>query len=175
MPDESRDECLGKETDRAHFGCCGISLTQADSNTHEACISVPNTQAGKGLFSEIEKIVGKDSEAKFEFKCPEANDKIEGTCQDFKEVLVNDVKECLNLTQKEGVKDHSCCGVKAKLEFNQKGISASLPINFWTPIPTNETDKEALVKKLLNETGGYMTFESLECQSDNTHLKIYIC
>ena len=65
MPDESIDECLGKETDRAHFGCCGISLTQADSNTHEACISVPNIQAGKGLFSEIEKIVGKDSEAKF--------------------------------------------------------------------------------------------------------------
>ena len=88
MPDESIDECLGKETDRAHFGCCGISLTQADSNTHEACISVPNTQAGKGLFSEIKKIVGKDSEAKFEFKCPEANDKIEGTFKISKKYLL---------------------------------------------------------------------------------------
>ena len=76
----------------------------------------------------------------------------------------------MNLTQKEGVKDHACCGVKAKLEFNQKGISASLPINFCTPIPTNETDKEALVKKLLNESGGILTFESVDCKSEKTHL-----
>ena len=71
---------------------------------------------------------------------------------------------------KKGVKDHSCCGVKAKLEFNQKGISASLPINFCKPIATTEKDKEALVKKLLNESGGILTFESVDCKSGKTHL-----
>ena len=65
--------------------------------------------------------------------------------------------------------------VKAKLEFNQKGISASLPINFCTPIPTNETDKESSVKKLLNESGGILTFESVDCKSEKTHLtSIYL-
>ena len=171
-PDKTIAECIGKETNRKHYGCCGTSLTIPNSVSQNYCQEIPNTKASKDYYLKIQEIVTEKSQATLDFQCSPINDEIVGTCSEFNGVLMNDINECFKLTvEKENATKSDCCGIKFNTKYEEGGVSISLPINLCSTLSRDKTKREEEIKKIINQTSGIVSFDYYSCQSEKTDLK----
>ena len=84
-------ECFKQKTIGNHAACCGVRRTF--SNIQDSfCKLTSNTKAGKNFIKTAYKFDEKKTGAKYDIQCPEKNDKIEGTCEEFSGTFVDDPK-----------------------------------------------------------------------------------
>ena len=144
-------ECLGKSTGYPHYTCCGIHIKTENGTTNLTCAPLPNTKSAKSLSKEVlEKEAIHYNATLVDFQCPEQEDTIQGTCEEFLSVMVNDHNECLKLTETD--KNKTCCGLKLTQKYNDQGDKISANLCFGLPIDKNQ--REGYLKRLKEEAEG---------------------
>ena len=98
--------------------------------------------------------------------CPSQEDEIKGTCQEFLSIMVNDQKDCLNLTQSD--KEKGCCGLKVKQKISEAGDEFAA--NLCYELPNDKTKREEEIKKMDDQTQGKVKIENYLCSSEYLNL-----
>ena len=85
------------------------------------CEMVGKTKSHFEFFKKSQNLEAKYNGATAETLCIETTDEVEGTCDDFKDVKVDDQKQCHNLTSNDYNK--TCCGLKVDYQFHGEYLS----------------------------------------------------
>ena len=160
IPKSNIDECLAKETGYPHYGCCGLSITSFGNYKRNLCLSVPNTKAGKDFYKSAQELSTEQAGSKLEMVCPENDDKIKGTCEEFVGIMVNDPKECTKLKAK-GRK--SCCGLKARGKYNGQGVSFEKPIYTCLELPPSKQLRDSTIEEMKSKANEYYSIDGYVC------------
>ena len=165
-------ECIGKQTGRPHYGCCGLNIT-TPKKYNSMCIPVGNTRASRDVFKIAQEIAAKRLNGTLDFKCSNQEDEIKGNCDDFLGVMVNDKKDCLKLTELNNTK--VCCGLKANIDISEQG--SLIPTNICLGLPKDKNQRDEYIKQLENGTEGMMKIDEYTCDNGYLYLikLIYIC
>ena len=153
-------ECLIQDPIASHQGCCGVSIKGPLNIKRDFCLDVPNTKAGKDFYKKIQQLSAKVSNSTLEMICPEQDDKIKGTCQEFTGLMVDDPKECTKLKAK-GRK--SCCGLKARGTYNEYGVSLDMPLYTCLELPPTKELRESTVEDMKKFNHEYYAIVGYVC------------
>ncbi len=154
-------ECFDKQTGKKHFSCCGLNIKKPDSS-QLSCRSFPSTKASREFYRIA---LAKNIESQggtLDVQCPNGEDEIQGTCEDWSEIMVNNQKDCLKLSESET--NNTCCGLKTMQTYSKQGDK--LPANICYGLPINKNERDKAVKKFENETEGHIKVENYYCQGD---------
>ena len=153
-------ECLSQDARHSHYGCCGLSITSFGNYKRNLCLSVPNTKAGKDFYKSAQELSTEQAGSKLEMVCPENDDKIKGTCEEFVGIMVNDPKECTKLKAK-GRK--SCCGLKARGKYNGQGVSFEKPIYTCLELPPSKQLRDSTIEEMKSKANEYYSIDGYVC------------
>lgn len=156
---KSVSECIDKQTGYPHFGCCGINIINEYS-----CLPFGNTEASRAVLDKISGVM-KEKQVVFDYKCPNKNDEIKGTCDEFFGVFVSNQNDCLKLTTPS--KNTSCCGLRGKFVYNDYNVTFEIPQTICLPLSTDKAQREEYINDLINRTEGRMKFEGYTCGNEN--------
>ena len=169
-------ECLGKSTGYPHFTCCGINI-KTETGRNLTCVPIPNTKTVKRLSKEILENEAKYNNATIEdYQCLEQEDVIQGTCEEFSSIMVNEQNDCLKLTGSN--KDKKCCGLRLTQQYDEQGDKISA--NICYELPSDKNQREGYVRRLKEEAeaeGG--SLDDYTCKSEyyfkNLIMTVFIC
>ena len=153
-------ECLSQDARHSHYGCCALSITSFGNYKRNLCLSVPNTKAGKDFYKSAQELSTEQAGSKLEMVCPENDDKIKGTCEEFVGIMVNDPKECTKLKAK-GRK--SCCGLKARGKYNGQGVSFEKPIYTCLELPPSKQLRDSTIEEMKSKANEYYSIDGYVC------------
>ena len=92
-----------KSTGYPHYTCCGLKINITSKNqVNLTCIPIPNTKSAKSISKEVlEKEAKYNNATLLDFQCPANEDAIQGSCEEFSSIMVNDQNDCLKLSESE--------------------------------------------------------------------------
>lgn len=144
-------ECFDNIVPEHHF-CCGLNISFSSNQSLISCENIIASNISINLFKEhlIEEFNNS-----FEFICPEKEEEINGTCEEFINFPVEDGNKCLSLI---GEKDKTCCSVKYQMA--QKIEEFPFPPNYTECIslPNDKSKNEEEIKNMKDR----FNFEGLE-------------
>lgn len=82
-------ECLSKDSQLKHFSCCGLKKIYKSGRTDAVCQAVGNTKSSRDNFKSSQEIARKGFDFTIETECPTNIDEIKGSCQEFKDVNID--------------------------------------------------------------------------------------
>ena len=118
---ENIKECLFQDPLNPRFTCCGVKYKFQDKDDEMKCEMVGKTKSHFDYFKKIEQINAKELGGTAETLCIETTDEVKGTCDEFKDIKVDDQKQCHKLTAQDY--NNTCCGVKIDYIKNGELIS----------------------------------------------------
>ena len=118
---ENIKECLFQDPLNPRFTCCGVKYKFQDKEDKMKCEMVGKTKSHFDYFKKIEQINAKELGGTAETLCIETTDEVKGTCDEFKDIKVEDQKQCHKLTAQDYNK--TCCGVQIDFKMNEERIS----------------------------------------------------
>ena len=145
-------ECFNKETFE-HHACCGLRITERDMDV-KLCMIMDNTNYAKNMYKEIYgQAEGLD------FQCPEGEDPIKGTCEEFSGIIIDDPKKCTKLSVKQTKDRKICCGVTAKIideDFDK-------PLYMCLPLSINKKQRDETIEEMNNSLKQDAIYEIYTC------------
>ena len=159
-------ECISKETGQSHFGCCGLNVIN-----EPICVPFGNTKASRDVLEKMSEVF-KEQHVSFDYQCPNKDDEIKGTCEEFLGVFVNDKNQCLKLTTP--LKNTTCCGIKGKFAYNDYGVKFEIPQTICVPLSINKAEQEAFINEMIKRSEGRMKFEEYTCGYDNYFKNLFL-
>ena len=162
-PVDNIRECIGKSTGKAHYGCCGLSIKEKERERVllSRCLSIPNTKAARDWSNETLETRAKAENVTVDLQCSSQEDEIKGTCEDFADIMVNSINDCIKLTESNNTL--TCCGLKARQKL---GKDDDIIMNFCLGLPINKNERDKFIKEIGDSSSGNFIIDEYICGND---------
>ena len=134
-------------------------------------IPLGNTKASREVLEKMGEVC-REKQVPFDYQCPNKEDEIKGTCEEFLGIFVNDKNQCLKLTTP--TKNTTCCGIEGKYVYNDFNVSVEISESVCAPLSTNKAEQEAFINEMVKRSEGRMKFVGYTCGNENYFKNLFL-